>query len=241
MIRIGVCDDSVNFLHNIKQEIERWENKPAGIVVDTFENGDRLIGAHNNMPYDIILLDVVMPLVNGIEVAREIRGHDKNVKIVFLTTSPEFALESYSVKASNYLLKPIDVLKLTECLSELIEEIKASEKCLYLKGGDALHKVELAKIEYAESQNKYVVFQLSDGRRIKTAEPLYEYERLLASEPRFFKCHRSYIVNIELIDTYNPKEIIMRSGARIPISRNCAKDFENTYFSVIFGKAGGFK
>ena len=74
-------------------------------------------------PFDIILLDVVMPLLNGIEAANELREKDKNVKIVFLTSSPEFAVASYTVKASNYLLKPVEPAKLFACLDELIIEI----------------------------------------------------------------------------------------------------------------------
>ncbi|MBQ8474371.1 MAG: response regulator transcription factor [Clostridia bacterium] len=241
MIRIAVCDDSVMFLHQIKQNIDSWKNAPASIHLDVFENGDSLIRAHSNSPYDIILLDIVMPLINGLETAKEIREKDKNVKLVFLTSSPEFALESYSVKASNYILKPLDHFKFTACLTELIEEIKDKQKCIHLKSGDTFYRVELSVIEYAEAQNKNVLFYLSDGRCIKTAEPLYTYEKYLNAEERFFKCHRSYIVNMDFINTYTQKEIKMHSGDVIPISRNSAKDFENAYFSAVFGKADGYK
>ena len=100
MIRIGICDDSSAFLHQTKFMIDHWDNRPQDIITELFEDGDALILAHSQKPFDIILLDVVMPLLNGIEAANELREKDKNVKIVFLTSSPEFAVASYTVKVS---------------------------------------------------------------------------------------------------------------------------------------------
>jgi len=103
MIRIAVCDDEPFFQDNI---LELIKNSPKSIEysTDCFDNGDSLIKAHTKTPYDIIFLDIVMPLFNGLEAAKEIREQDKNVKIVFLTTSTDYAVESYTVKATNYLL-----------------------------------------------------------------------------------------------------------------------------------------
>ena len=96
----------------------------------------------------------------------------------------------------------------------------------------------MADIEYIESQNKRILFVLSNGETILSGEPLYAYEEKLTQEDGFFKCSRSFIVNIHRIDTFTAKEIRTRSGARIPISRSCQKEFESAYFSVLFGKAG---
>lgn len=95
----------------------------------------------------------------------------------------------------------------------------------------------MVDIEYVESQNKRILFVLSGGKTILSSEPLYSYEKKLTLEDVFFKCSRSFIVNIHRIDTFTAKEIRTQSGARIPISRNCNREFENAYFSVLFGKA----
>ena len=241
MVRIGICDDCSSFLHQTKSMIDNWDNKPQNITTEVFENGDAMISAHTANPFDIIFLDIVMPLLNGIEAARELREKDKTVKIVFLTSSVEFAVDSYTVKASNYLLKPVHPTKLFTCLDELISEIQSTSRCITVRGLHATHRIQLSSIEYIEAQGKHILFVLSDGNSVESPEPLYTYEDKLILDDGFFKCHRSYIVNLHCISSFSSKEVILHSGCRIPISRSCQKDFETIYFSVIFGKAGADK
>lgn len=238
MIRIGICDDSRTFLKEMESFIADWNENTQNIVTELFEDGDSLVQAHAKNPFDIILLDVVMPLFNGIDTAGELRAMDKNVKIVFITSSPEYAVDSYTVKASNYLLKPLDPSKLYACLGELFAEIKSSGRFISVKGSNALHRIQLDELAYIESQGKHICFMLTDGQCIQSTDPLYTYEDRLITEGHFFKCHRSYIVNLRHINKYTIKEITMHSGQIIPISRNCHKSFEAAYFSEVFKKAG---
>ena len=107
MLRLAICDDMSEFLLSTKMQLEQWKDKPEELIIELFNNGDSLIEAHIANPYDIIFLDVLMPLLNGIETASEIRKHDSSVKIVFLTSTSAFAVDSYTVHADNYLLKPV--------------------------------------------------------------------------------------------------------------------------------------
>lgn len=238
MLRIAICDDMTVFLNHIKKTLLQWKECPSNMQLETFEDADSLLTAHNSRPFDIILLDVIMPLLNGIEAAREIRQHDKVVKIVFLTTSPDFAVDSYTVKANNYLLKPVTPEKLYICLQELVEELQETSKTILVKSAKAIHHVAVQNIEYLEAQNKYVQFFLTDGTTITSVKPMYSYEDALSLADGFFKCNRSYIVNIHRIETYKSNEIYTKSGCRISISRNCHKEFEAAYFEVMFGKDG---
>ena len=239
MIRIAVCDDSLAFLRQTKFLIDHWDAPAArNIVTELFEDGDALLSAHAKNPFDIILLDIMMPLLNGMDAAREIREKDKTVRIVFLTTSTEFAIESYSVKASNYLLKPVTPEILFDCLDELICDIQSVAKSIVIKGLNSIHRITLSDIEHIEAQLKHVVFHLKGNRQIESPEPFYTYENMLTLDDGFYKCHRSYIVNIHHIDDYSHSEIVMRSGRRIPISRSCQKSFEASYFHAVFGKVG---
>ena len=238
MIRIGICDDSPAFLQQTKFMIDHWDNPPQKITTELFEDGDSLITAHAKMPFDIILLDVIMPMLNGIEAARELRQTDKNVKIVFLSSTSEFAIDSYAVKASNYLLKPFEPSKLFTCLDELISDIKSTSKRLVIKGLNATYRIPFAEIEYIESQNKHIVFFTTEGKLIESTESLYTFEDILLLEDGFFKCHRSYIINLCHIDSYSRTEVLMCSGRSIPIARSHQKTFEDTYFHAIFQKAG---
>ena len=83
MLRIAICDDIKDCVQQVSDMVDNWSNKPENTICQCFDNGEDLLNAHLVMPFDIILLDIVMPLENGIEVARGIRQNDKNVKIVF--------------------------------------------------------------------------------------------------------------------------------------------------------------
>lgn len=237
-MRIAVCDDNNVFLNQINDILLSWPDRPEQTVVSLFSDGDALISAHHTTPFDVILLDVVMPLLNGIQTARELRESDGSVRIIFLTSSPEFAVDSYTVKASNYLLKPVERDRLYDCLSELLLELQEKAKTITIKGVNIVHRVELERIEYLEAQNKHVLVTMTDGRSFLSQEPLYAFEDRLLLDDGFYKCNRSYIVNIHQIDTYTRKEIQMHSGCKISISRKCQHDFEAAYFSAIFRKAG---
>lgn len=241
MLRIAVCDDNHDFLQQISNIIIRWNNDEPHTICETFDNADALICSHKSMPFDIIFLDVLMPMLNGIDAAKEIRNHDRKTKIVFLTASSEYAVESYSVKAYNYLLKPVCEATLLSCLDELAAELSLNAHTITIKGLYAMQKVSLDEIIYVEAQNKHIIFTLTNGTTIKTTEPLHTYQDILTLNDGFFKCHRSYIVNIYHIDTYTLKEIKMSCGYSIPVSRNCQKAFEAAYFNTLFGKAGGIK
>ena len=238
MFRIAICDDDLNFISYIKEILLKWEKKPEDFVIITFTNGDSLLNSHIQIPFDIILLDILIPFSSGIETAMELRKYDKSVKIIFLTSSKEFAIDSYSVKASNYLLKPINTDYFYQCLNELMEEIEKDLQYIYVHTQNAVVKILLKEIEYIETQNKHVLFSLRNHSTLDSISPLYVYEKKLCINDGFFKCHRSYIVNMQYIDTYTTKEIKMHSGYRIPIARNRHIAFKDAYFSYIFQKAG---
>lgn len=234
MLRIAICDDAPEFLSYTKRQLEHWKEKPEKLVIELFKDGDSLLESHTAKPFDIILLDVIMPLLNGIETAAEIRRFDKSVKIVFLTSSAEYAVDSYTVRANNYLLKPVDPDKLFRCLNELYTDILNNAKCITVSSVAAVHRVELRNIEYIEAHGKKVLLMLADGNTIESNNPFYYFQDKLLLEDGFFKCHRSYIINIYRIVTYTQKEIRMQSGFRIPIARSCHAEFEAAYFDLLF-------
>lgn len=180
------------------------------------------------------MLDMIMPLVNGMDTARELRQSDTAVRLVFLTSSPEFALESYEVRAFDYLLKPVTYERVAQLLDELSSLRPAATDELVIKTSFGHHALRLSDIEYAEARNKHVVFHLRDGRDIEALEPFRSIEDRLAQNATFFKCHRSYQVNLRNIDHFNRTEIVMRSGACIPLARSCKQGFQDAYFAVRF-------
>lgn len=236
MIWLAICDDCQEFLLSTRNEINQWSNKPNSINIDIFDNGDALLKAHFENPFDIIILDIIMPLLNGIDAAQEIRKSDKNVKIVFLTSSCEFTIESYHVHASNYWLKPINSEKLYQYLDELYDEIKEIPQYLVVNAGSIVHRILLDDIEYIEAQRKKSTVVLKSGERITAYHPFHYFEEMLLNEKTFFKCHRSYIVNLLYITTYTKNNIKLILGENIPISRSSArflKIYTLMYYLVI--------
>lgn len=215
--------------------IEKWSEQsriPAEIY--RFDNSDALIAKNAAVRMDIIILDIIMPLESGIDAAKELRLSDNAVKIIFLTSSPEFALESYEVKASGYLLKPVAYEKLKEILDECSHAFDAEPKNTVLKTAFGYQKVFFHDIEYLEAQNKKVVFYLRTGKTICAVEPLYLLESHFTESDGFFKCHRSYLVNLPNVDHFNQTEIITKSGHTVPIARGYGKAFQEAYFSAMF-------
>ncbi|MDY5577435.1 MAG: LytTR family DNA-binding domain-containing protein [Lachnospiraceae bacterium] len=235
MIRISVCDDNTSFLENAVSIIKKWSEQ-SGIAVEifSFDNGDDLITKNEVCRMDIIFLDIIMPLLNGMETAKEIRKADTAVNIIFLTSSPEFALESYEVKARGYLLKPVSYDKWKELLDDCSHGFDVEPKNLVLKTEFGYQKLYYRDIEYIEAQNKVILFYMRNGKIIKTAETLRSFESKLNNSEGFFKCHRSYLVYIPNVENFNLTEITTKSGCRIPIARGYGKAFKEAYFNYMF-------
>lgn len=235
MLQIAICDDNEDFMKNTSCMIEKWA-KDTGIQTNIFcfNNGDDLILQNTIKPMDIIILDIFMPLLNGMEIAKELRKNDSVVNIIFLTSSPEFALESYEVKAQGYLLKPVCYEKLKVLLNDCSKSDKIEEKYLVLKVKSGYQKLYYKDIEYIEAQNKTIIFYMRNGQNIETTETLTSFSDRLNDKEGFFKCHRSYIVYFPSIDYFNMTEIITKSGYHIPIARGLGKVFKEAYFAFMF-------
>ena len=227
--KILIVDDNEDVLFALNLLLEPYTEK---IKVAT--TPDRIEYFMTTFGPDIILLDMIMPLVNGMDTARELRQSDTAVRLVFLTSSPEFALESYEVRAFDYLLKPVAYERLAQLLDELSSMRPSATDELVIKTSFGYHALRLSDIEYAEARNKHVVFHLRDGRDIEALESFRSVEDRLAQNAVFFKCHRSYQVNLRNIDHFDRTEIVMRSGASIPLSRSSKQGFQDAYFAVRF-------
>ena len=235
MLKIAICDDSRIFLGCAEKLIRKWsDDRRIPVKIYSFNNGDALISSNKNERLDIIFLDIIMPLLNGMDAARELRRCDKSVKIIFLTSSPEFALESYEVKAQGYILKPIAYDKLKEILDECVQTLNDEPKNLIIKTSSGYQKIYFHEIEYAEAQNKKVIFHLRSGNIVESVEPFHSFADRFSLKDGFFKCHRSYLVYLQNVDHFTTTEITTKSGRSIPVSRSYAKAFKEAYFAQMF-------
>ena len=245
MLQFAICDDNNTELLLIKQIVETFKASRISkynIKCDTFLNGlDLLMATENGISYDILILDVVMPLMTGIEVAEEIRKKNNISKIVFLTSSPEFAVDSYKVDAFYYLLKPIKKEGLIPILEKACADItdkKEKEKEIIIKHKTCLTKVLLLNLEYIEVIGRKLFFHLTSGEVLESLGTMSQLESDLLSDKRFIKPHRSYIVNMDCIHRVTEKDIMTFSNKSVPISRELYKNTKQTYIDYSFD---GFK
>lgn len=238
MIHIAVCDDTIEYLERTVTLLEQWgEQENVCVAVDCFDNGDDLLSSLAHQSYDLIFLDIIMPMFSGIDTCSEIRKENKQVKIIFLSVSPEFGVDAFRVKANGYLLKPLDKDALFDVLNEYLSDQEESNGFLLARSMSMVRRVPLDNILYLEAQNKHIVIHTSDGNTLTTTTPLHQLSEQLAI-PCFFQCHRSYIVNMNFVHSFTKNELTMTNDSIIPISRNVAKEFRDTYFTFLFGKAG---
>lgn len=237
MFEIIICDDDNACLCQTRQLLLDWSAESSiPVTVQTINNGDRLIEYCSKNNPDVVLLDIMMPFVNGMDAAREIREHNTYSKIIFLTSSTEFAIESYDVEAYGYLLKPVNQLKLKHLLDKCFRELKEPAPSIILHTTSGYQKVFFHNIEYLEAQNKRVMVSLSDGSKIETLSTLSFYEQQLSTNKGFFKCHRSYIVYMPAVEHFNNNEITTKNGTKLSIARGLGKRFQDTYFSYMFNE-----
>ena len=237
MLKIAVCDDSRELLEKVEKDLHEYENvRNTPATVHTYTNAVDLLDGRKKTDYDILILDIIMPGFTGMQAAHEIRKFNEEIKIIFLTSSKEFAIESYSVGAYYYLLKPVLNEKLFSVLDKVVSEIASKQESCVIYTHMGIVNIPFAKIECIEVYNKHLDFHLSDGSTKETRGALTDYENVFLERKEFLKIHRSYILNMDYIHSIEAGEIATYSGKRFPVSRLLAKDIKEHYMNYMFTK-----
>lgn len=127
MIKIAICDDETAFLTELSAMLRSWAaSRKLVLQLFPFTNGDKMIAACEESPADLVILDIMMPFPGGMDTAKALRQKESHVPLIFLTSSPEFALESYEVRAFWYLLKPVSEERLFSVLEQWLTSMQAS-------------------------------------------------------------------------------------------------------------------
>lgn len=201
-MRIAVCDDDEQELAHLMELITEYQSS-RGVSNDCrfFNNSTDFLCNMKGGEYDLILLDVLMPGISGVQAAQELRELDKNVKLIFIFSSPEFAVESYRVGAYYYLLKPADAASLFPLLDRVGSELfMQEEQGFVLKDRKGVAMISFTGLEYVEVINKTVSFHMADGVVREVTAALADIEEKLLPRPEFIKPHRSYLVNLKYVN-----------------------------------------
>lgn len=235
MLQIAVCDDNIDELSDMVQLIDQYRTlKHLNCENFAYSSGFELISAlEKGKRFDIYCLDIIMPGFTGIEVAKVIRTFDKTAPILFITSSPEFALESYSVKALNYILKPIQEDKLFFIFDEVLEQIKSEKEdaTVIVKSNKGIQRVQISNLTFAEVIGRNVLYHLRSGKVIECTEAFSSVCDLLLKYGCFIKPHRSYLVNMQYVDFIENHQITLQTFSTIPIAQGKTKEIKQQYLN----------
>lgn len=238
-MRIAVCDDNLQELDRLSKLLNHYrENTTAGFTYKAYSDGVSLLEDVRYGGFDFLLLDVMMPFVNGMQVAHEVREFDQTVKIAFLTSSPEFAVESYSVEAFAYLLKPATAHNLFPVLDKFFCAAQKSEDALTVKFKNGIASIPFSKLAYVEVCSETLGFHITNGSVREISAALSDYEEALLSRPEFIRVHRAFIVNLWQIAQLRPANILTYMGSVIPVSRRLYSQVRKTYMEQLFLEKG---
>ncbi len=237
-MKIAICDDDLQELDRISSFIDTYKReRKVPLAYKTFQSATELISHVSSGDYSILLLDILMPGINGMQAAHEIRAFDAGIKIVFLTSSPEFAVESYAVKAYDYILKPASKDKVFSMLDAVIAEEQIPMEGLTVKTQSGMARILFSRLAFVEIMSKKLYFHLADGV-LEVASSMAAFEEELLARSEFIKVHRSYIVNLWQVRELGPKELITNTGKTVPVSRLLYKKVREAYMKHLFLEKG---
>ena len=226
MIKIAFCDDEPVFLEQITGLLERYKTQRCPDMEYTAFHSplELLAEMENGLHPDVLLLDVIMPGESGISAAREIRQFDNDVKIIFLTSSAEFAVQSYTVGAYYYQLKPIREETFFQLMDSVIDECRRTEaQSILLRCKSGISRIRL-------------LFHMANGQVLESAGSLDKLTADLEGYGNFLRPHRSFLVNMDYIQSISYRGLQMACLAEIPIPHGRFSEIKERYLEHVFSR-----
>ena len=223
MYRIALVDDEKIFTDQIEEYIRQYQaENPAEFQVSVFHSSTEFIAGFQK-EYDLILLDVEMPQLNGMELAHKIRETDEQVVLMFITNMAQYAIHGYSVGALDFVTKPINyytfAMKLTRALKRVPKKESTS---ILLTMADGVKRIDIKQIYYLEVQNRLLHYHTEEGEFVVRGS-LQAAEERLSGHP-FEKCNHWYLVNLMHVKEVR-KNIVVVGSHELEISRRNKTSF----------------
>ncbi|MCR4938211.1 MAG: LytTR family DNA-binding domain-containing protein [Lachnospiraceae bacterium] len=227
MFRIAICDDEATSL-TLNKMLTEQILKEEGIEYEicTFDDIGQMADTLSKpgQRFDCLLSDILSTGMNGIEAAEKLRDFGERLDIIFISTTSDYALDGYRVRALRYLKKPVDSTLLKEAL--LLSYGNSSRKdSIAINCEGKYYNVDYSDIIFCESQAREVEFTLQN-KKLVTHMKISDLEKVLPDEI-FFRCHRSYIVNLKKVENIERYNATMKNGQLIPISQQLYSELKN--------------
>lgn len=234
-LNVAVCDDDPHQIENLKAVVRMWaKERGCFCEIAAFPGAEAFLFEYSeNRAFDILLLDIEMGGINGVELARTVRAENEAVQIVFITGFPDFIAEGYDVGAVHYLLKPTAAEKIVAVLDRAVKNLGKKEKTVLIETDGTNRILELSKILYVESFAHETVIRLAN-ERIRCKTPLVKLEQALGGQ--FIHCHRSYLVGLHAIRSITKTDVILENSEKLPISRRMYTQLNQAFISYYKGE-----
>lgn len=232
-MKIAICDDEEFFLNRLYEHLinilEEEQNN-----IDRYSGGNALLDSFYEHKYDIIILDIEMPGLNGIETAMEIRNIDRNVMIAFLTSYEDFAIEGYKVRAERYILKQQPDYMYREQIKGIFNDYNQDHKKFKYSNNNSSFSARLSDIIYFEVYNRQIVVHTSE-QEFKFYGKISDLEIKYKGDG-FIKVGKSYLINASYIKFIDGNDIIMKNGQRFLMGRTVKNQVIEEYLNYLSGK-----
>lgn len=237
-MKIAICDDEKIYRDLMESYIEAWaKERGRTAALFPFSNGEELLKSREENSYDVVLLDIQMPGIDGMSIARRLREAGDETCLLFITGYEEYMTEGYEVEAFRYLLKPVKEEKLWEALDRFCLRKRKTPECLVAETGEGRKRVAVKEITFIEAfAHNCELHTVKGGIEVKTGISELEKQAKEFGLP-LFRCHRSYMVNIAQVTGIEKDAAVLADGGRIPVSRRMYHDL-NQAFIRFFSRGG---
>lgn len=234
MINAAICDDNEAMLDFLTGKIgEIFTENGMSFELQMFHSGEEFLKIHEEKPFDVVFMDIVMPDMSGFDVAKQMREISKDTYLIFITTESSLVYDSFDFQPFYFIPKgkpQVFEERLRHVVGKLALHTAANEKILIDGAFDNKFYVSMCDILYIKSSTNQVTYHFVDGKKVQIRRKLAEIFDTL-NQYVFARTHNRVVVNMKHIERvdYPNMEVLLDNGENIPISRSCKKDFEDAY------------